>query len=152
MDQITEACVLTPSVDEDERVEMPTKCEAFAHFVTFPFKLLFAVLIPPTHIMNGWLAFLISFAVIGGLVIIIADLSLVLECTLNVKQSVTALTILSIGFSLPELFTTAMAAKYESTADAAIGHVCLANAVNFFLGIGLPWVLATGYTNDHHGI
>jgi len=92
---------------------MPNCAEAFAHFITCPLKVLFAILIPPLHMLNGLLAFVMSLVVIGCLVIIITDLTWVLECTLNVKSTVIALTILSVGFSLPELFTTAAAAKHE---------------------------------------
>jgi len=31
------------------------------------------------------------------------------------------------------------------TADAAIGNVTGSNSVNVFLGLGLPWALATTY-------
>lgn len=38
-----------------------------------------------------------------------------------------------------------MAAQQEDTADAALGNITGSNAVNVFLGIGLPWSIAAIY-------
>ena len=38
-----------------------------------------------------------------------------------------------------------MAAINDDTADASIGNVTGSNAVNVFLGIGLPWTFAAFY-------
>lgn len=137
--------MLTPTINEDNIVKGVSCGEVFMHFVTLPYKVLFALLIPPKQWLNGWLTVFMSFAVIGLMTIIIADFVYTLECTLNVKVSVTAITLLSIGFSLPDVFTSAAAAKYEKTADAAIAHVLGINAINFFLGICLPWAYGTIY-------
>lgn len=50
-----------------------------------------------------------------------------------------------VGTSLPDTFASRKAALDEKTADNAIGNVTGSNAVNVFLGLGLPWVLAAIY-------
>ena len=147
-EQIREACVLTPTINEENIVQEVSGAEILTHFLTVPWKLLFAFLIPPKNWVNGWATVIMAFSVIGLVTIIIADFAYVLECTLNVKVTVTALTILSIGFSLPDIFTTAIAAKLERNADAAIANVMGLNAMNFFLGICLPWLYATIYLRE----
>ena len=37
------------------------------------------------------------------------------------------------------------AAAQDENADASIGNITGSNSVNVFLGIGIPWVLATLY-------
>lgn len=43
------------------------------------------------------------------------------------------------------------AARQEKHADAAIGNVTGSNSVNVFLGLGLPWVVATAYESAKYG-
>ena len=50
-----------------------------------------------------------------------------------------------MGTSLPDTFASRIAAQKEKTADNAIGNVTGSNSVNVFLGLGLPWVLASCY-------
>jgi solute carrier family 8 (sodium/calcium exchanger) len=50
-----------------------------------------------------------------------------------------------MGTSLPDTFASRIAAQKEKTADNAIGNVTGSNSVNVFLGLGLPWVMASLY-------
>ena len=49
--------------------------------------------------------------------------------------------------SLPDTFASMAAAAQDENADASIGNITGSNSVNVFLGIGIPWVLATLYVN-----
>ena len=49
------------------------------------------------------------------------------------------------GTSLPDTFASKAAAVSDDTADAAVGNVTGSNAVNVFLGLGLPFVIASAY-------
>jgi solute carrier family 8 (sodium/calcium exchanger) len=44
---------------------------------------------------------------------------------------------------LPDTFASMTAARNSESADDAIGNVTGSNSVNVFLGLGLPWVIAT---------
>ena len=46
-----------------------------------------------------------------------------LGCVVGLKQSVTGITIIALGTSLPDTFASRTAAKHDSTADAAIGNI-----------------------------
>lgn len=50
-----------------------------------------------------------------------------------------------LGTSLPDLFASKNAAQNEQYADAAVGNVTGSNGVNVFLGLGIPWIIATIY-------
>jgi solute carrier family 8 (sodium/calcium exchanger) len=54
-----------------------------------------------------------------------------------------------MGTSLPDTFASMAAAKNAEYADSAIGNITGSNSVNVFLGLGLPWVIATVYYSKH---
>ena len=111
------------------------------HFVGLPWKLLFA-LIPPVAYGGGWVCFCTALLFIGGLTAIIGDLASLMGCCMGLPDSVTAITIVAMGTSLPNAFASKGAAVKDSCADNAIGNVTGSNAVNVFLGLGLPWMIA----------
>lgn len=114
------------------------------HFCTFAWKLLFAF-VPPVSFCGGWMAFFSSLFMIGVLTMIVGDLAGIFGCLVGLKDSVTAITFVALGTSLPDLFASKQAATMEKTADNSIGNVTGSNSVNVFLGLGLPWLLASIY-------
>jgi len=114
----------------------------FMHFFTFGWKVLFA-LVPPPSVLGGWLCFFVSLAAIGVLTAIIGDLATIFGCLVGMKPSVTAITFVALGTSLPDTFASKAAAVQERHADNAIGNITGSNSVNVFLGLGLPWLIAS---------
>ncbi|KAL5018010.1 hypothetical protein ScPMuIL_003732 [Solemya velum] len=125
-------------------IETATAFDYFFHFLTFPWKCLFAF-VPPPKYWGGWPAFLISLALIGLLTAIIGDLAGIFGCLIDLKPSVTAITLVALGTSMPDTFASKQAAVGEKTADSSVGNVNGSNSVNVFLGLGLPWLIATIY-------
>ena len=82
---------------------------------------------------------------IGLLTAVVGDLAGIFGCLVGLKDSVTAITFVALGTSLPDTFASKAAATSERTADNAIGNVTGSNAVNVFLGLGIPWLLASIY-------
>lgn len=72
--------------------------------------------------------------IIGGQLVV--DSATKIAEMLNVSQNVIALTIVAIGTSLPELVTSAIAAK-KGESDIAIGNVVGSNIFNIFFILGL---------------
>lgn len=114
------------------------------HFLSFFWKVFFAC-IPPTGICGGWLTFVFSLLIIGLLTAVVADLATIVGCLLGIKPTVTAITFVALGTSMPDTFASKVAAINEKSADCAIGNINGSNAVNVFLGLGLPWLLAASY-------
>ncbi|MCP9261081.1 Protein CBR-NCX-3 [Dirofilaria immitis] len=56
-----------------------------------------------------------------------------------------AITLVALGTSLPDTFASKIAAQNDITADNAIGNITGSNAVNVFVGLGLPWTIAAIY-------
>ncbi|CAK5033935.1 unnamed protein product [Meloidogyne enterolobii] len=124
--------------------------EKALHGVSVFWKLLFA-LIPPTDYINGWLTFFVSIFVIGILTAFIGDIASLFGCTIGLRDSVTAITLVAMGTSLPDTFASKTAAIQDKTADSSIGNVTGSNAVNVFLGIGLAWAIAAIYHSLNGG-
>ena len=113
--------------------KQPGCLDYIMHFLTVPWKLLFAF-IPPTDIMGGWACFVFSIGGIGLLTALIGDLASHFGCTVGLKDTVTAISFVALGTSVPDTFASKTAAVGDQNADASVGNVTGSNAVNVFLG------------------
>ena len=83
-----------------------------------------------------------ALTIIGFMTALVGDLAKMFGCVINLEDSVTAITFVALGTSLPDTFASRSAALNDKYADAAIGNVTGSNSVNVFLGLGTPWLLA----------
>lgn len=132
-DQFSEAC------------EVPEGCAAqFMHLLSIPLKFAFAFC-PPPRMLGGWPCYFASFTMIGIMTVVVADLASLFGCSVGLKDEVTAITVVAMGTSLPDLFSAKIVAIMDKTADNSVGKVTGSNSVNIFLGLGLPWLIAAVY-------
>lgn len=137
--------MLCPTIDEDDLIVGEVELgEALNHFATMGWKILFS-LIPPCEYKGGWPAFFIALLFIGAITAVVAEVATVLGCTIGLKESVTAITLVAVGTSLPDTFASMTAARQSEFADSAIGNVTGSNSVNVFVGLGLPWLMSAAY-------
>merc|ERR1712242_464628 len=149
LEQFTGAFEVQADDDEEEEGEegeekMPSCGDYIMHFLTLPWKLIFA-LIPPTGIANGYPTFVISIAAVGICTAVIGDVASHLGCFINLKDCVNAIAFVALGTSVPDTFASKTAAIQDETADASVGNVTGSNAVNVFLGVGIAWSMAAIY-------
>ena len=102
-------------------------------------------LIPPCEWGGGWPAFVVALTFIGGITAVVAEVATVLGCVISLEDSVTAITLVAMGTSLPDTFASMTAAQNSEFADSAIGNVTGSNSVNVFVGLGLPWMISSFY-------
>ena len=114
------------------------------HVFTCPWKVLCAV-VPPPGLCNGWPCFVVALLVIAFQVILISDFASQMGCEMFIAPSVTAITFVALGTSLPDTFASMQAARGDKTADNSIGNVTGSNSVNVFFGLGIPWLIAAIY-------
>jgi len=132
---------------EDGSVVPPTVLEYVLHAFSLVWKLAFAI-VPPVRFCGGWLTFGVALCFIGGLTAIIGDVATHMGAAMGLKSTVTAITFVALGTSLPDTFASKTAAVQDAGADNAIGNVTGSNAVNVFLGLGMPWLIAAIYWSD----
>lgn len=137
--------MLHPTKNEDGDITDITGMDAFMHFTCIGWKLFFAF-IPPPHLLNGWACFVGSLAFIGIVTAVVGEFANLFGCVLGVEPAITAITFVALGTSLPDTFASMAAATAEKFADSAIGNVTGSNSVNVFLGLGLPWVIASSWS------
>jgi len=142
--QFLEAVTCGPSINEDDIIEDPTLGEALFHACTIGWKVLFAT-IPPPRWGKGWPCFMVALAYIGLVTMVVGEVATILGCAIGLKASVTAITLVALGTSLPDTFASKAAAQNSAYADSAVGNVTGSNCVNVFLGLGLPWVISSQY-------
>merc|ERR1711872_512687 len=149
LDQFSEAFTVQADDDDEEEGEegeekMPSCGDYIMHFLTLPWKLIFAF-IPPTGIYDGYPTFVISIGMIGVCTAVIGDVAGHLGCFIYLKDCVNAIAFVALGTSVPDTFASKTAAIEDETADASVGNVTGSNAVNVFLGIGIAWTMAAIY-------
>lgn len=143
--QFKNAVLLGPVIDEEEHeLTEVDGYEAFCHFMQIGWKVAFAT-VPPPSVWSGGPCFFISLCYIGVVTFIVGEVATVLGCVLMIKESVAAITLVALGTSLPDTFASMTAAKQSENADAAVGNINGSNAVNVFLGCGLPWAIGSIY-------
>ena len=79
------------------------------HFLTIGWKLLFSF-VPPPHMMGGWATFVISLVFIGILTAVVGEFAGLFGCSLGIQPSITAITFVALGTSLPDTFASMAAA------------------------------------------
>lgn len=140
-EQFTDAFTCEGGIDDNGNDVEPSGMDFFLHFATIGWKVLFAF-IPPTDYLGGWATFWVSLLFIGIITALVGAFAEMFGCFVGLEDSITAITFVALGTSLPDTFASQHAAKDDSTADAAIGNVTGSNSVNVFLGLGMPWVIA----------
>merc|ERR1719493_189469 len=96
LDQFSEAFTVQAEDDDDEEEgeegeeKMPSCGDYIMHFLTLPWKLIFAF-IPPTGIYDGYPTFVISILFIGACTAVIGDIAGHLGCFINLKDCVNAI-------------------------------------------------------------
>eukprot|EP00931_Biecheleriopsis_adriatica_P086006 TRINITY_DN60746_c0_g1_i1.p1 TRINITY_DN60746_c0_g1~~TRINITY_DN60746_c0_g1_i1.p1 ORF type:complete len:826 (+),score=124.68 TRINITY_DN60746_c0_g1_i1:83-2560(+) len=128
----------------DEEAAPPSGFDWVMHIITVPWKVFFAI-IPPTDYCGGWLCFFSALGMIGFVTALIGDLAALVGCVLNIPDSITAISLVALGTSLPDTLASKTAAEQDPYADASVGNVTGSNSVNVFLGLGLPWTIGSIY-------
>lgn len=128
----------------DSELEAPGFFQYAMHALTLPWKLLFAF-VPPTCYAGGWACFFSALLMIGVVTAFIGDLAALFGCQIGLPDTITAITFVALGTSLPDAFASKTAALSDDNADASIGNITGSNSVNVFLGLGLPWTIAAVY-------
>lgn len=123
--------------------------EAFWQFLAVYWKV-FGAIAPPKKYWGGWASFIVCLILIGAVTTIVGEVATVLGCVINLKPSITGITLVAMGTSLPDTFASYTAAKTSKSADSAIGNVTGSNSVNVFLGMGIPWTIATIWWRTQH--
>ncbi|PIK62686.1 putative sodium/calcium exchanger 3 isoform X5 [Apostichopus japonicus] len=111
-EQFVEALTVSAGGDDDgdddgDEVEekLPSVVDYIMHFLTIFWKVLFAF-VPPTDYLGGWACFTVSIIWIAILTALIGDLATMFGCTIGLMDSVTAISFVALGTSVPVTIET----------------------------------------------
>uniref|UniRef100_A0A023G881 Putative integral to membrane n=1 Tax=Amblyomma triste TaxID=251400 RepID=A0A023G881_AMBTT len=112
--------------------------------VTFPASLLLRLTVPDCR---RWprlfpLTFVMAVVWIGLLSYLCAWMVTVIGYTLNIPDSVSGLTILAAGISVPEIITTVLIVKM-GCGNMAFSNLIGSNIFDILFCLGLPWLIKT---------
>jgi hypothetical protein len=71
----------------------------------------------------------VSLTMIGIVTMFVGEVAALLGCALGISDSLTAITFVALGTSLPDTFASKQAVEDSPNADAAIGNVTGSNSV-----------------------
>lgn len=125
-------------------LESAVLIDYFLHAVGFGWKFAFAF-VPPPEIFGGYLTFIFALIIVGTLTSVVGDMAQIFGCLCGLEDVVIAAVLVSVGTNLPDVFASRFAAIQDKVADHAIGHITGSNCINVFLGLGLPWLIASVY-------
>lgn len=80
-------------------IENASTGDYIMHFLTFGYKLIFA-LIPPPGLLGGWPCFVVSLIMIGLIVIIVGDLAEIFGCLIGLHADVRSIQISTMKLTL----------------------------------------------------
>mmetsp|Transcript_35296 Transcript_35296/g.99926 ORF Transcript_35296/g.99926 Transcript_35296/m.99926 type:complete len:280 (-) Transcript_35296:571-1410(-) len=143
-EQLRDALNPQGGVDEHGNTLNLTFGDFFLHYISIFWKLLFC-LVPPTAYLGGWPTFVVSLMFIGALISVVGEMATLFGCAVGLNDTVTAITFVAVGTSLPDTFASRNAAKEATDADAAISNANGTTTNNVLLGLGLPWAICATY-------
>lgn len=155
--KLNESLTVNGKVEEEEseneesavNVNGHSKLDYATHYLMLPWKLLFALVVPPVNYCGGWLCFFVSLLVIGALTALLEDTAKLVGCCWGIPIGVIGITFVALGTSLPDTFASRISAIQSSSADSAVGNLTGSNCLNVFLGLGLPWTASAIYWKVH---
>ena len=142
--QFSDAIVPGAATDASGSPTPLTFANASLHYICITWKLLFAFG-PPPQLGGGLPCFLACLVYMAAITYLITNIATMWGCAVGLSNQMTAITVLAVGTSLPDAFGSYQAAVEAADADAAIANITGSNALNVFVGLGVPWVVATIY-------
>ncbi len=89
---------------------------------------------------NYYLIFFISIIIIAGISWGLVELAVLVSDILNIPEAIIALTVLAIGTSIPDLFSSLIVAK-QGRGDMALSNAIGSNIFDVLVGLGLPFLI-----------
>ena len=86
---------------------------------------------------NYYLVFSLSILIIAALSWALVELAIIISYALNIPEAIIALTVLAIGTSIPDLFSSMIVAR-QGRGDMAVSNAIGSNIFDVLVGLGLP--------------
>jgi len=89
---------------------------------------------------NYYIVFFLSILIIAGLSWVLVELAVVISEDLGIPEAIIALTVLAIGTSIPDLFSSLIVAR-QGRGEMAVSNAIGSNIFDILVGLGLPFII-----------
>ncbi|XP_054162877.1 sodium/potassium/calcium exchanger 5-like isoform X2 [Oppia nitens] len=107
----------------------------------FPMTVLFAITLPKATKYCFVVTFLMSIVWIAALTYVVVWMTTVVGYTIGIPDTVSGITILAAGTSIPELISSYLIVKKAGLANMAICNSIGSNIFDILFCLGVPWLL-----------
>jgi K+-dependent Na+/Ca+ exchanger-like protein len=87
-----------------------------------------------------WGTFTVSIVFLAGLSYLLVESAVYIATSLRINPTIVALTVLAIGTSIPDLFSSLIVAR-QGRGDMAVSNAVGSNIFDILFGLGFPWIL-----------
>ena len=87
-----------------------------------------------------YLVFIVSILIIAALSFVLVEMAIHIAHDLNIPEAIIALTVLAIGTSIPDLFSSVIVAR-QGRGDMAVSNAIGSNIFDILVGLGLPFLI-----------
>jgi len=87
-----------------------------------------------------YLVFLQSIVIIAALSWVLVELAVVISAALHIPEAIVALTVIAVGTSVPDLFSSMIVAR-QGRGDMAVSNAIGSNIFDILAGLGLPFLI-----------
>lgn len=119
------------------------KKNLWGHLLAFVDNLLKKIFPPRKYYVP---IFLMSIVMIMGLSWILVESAVAISIILKIPAVIIGLTVLAIGTSIPDFISSVVVAK-QGRGGMAISNSIGSNIFNILIGLGLPWLVVTTFSN-----
>uniref|UniRef100_UPI003217AFC4 calcium/sodium antiporter n=1 Tax=uncultured Draconibacterium sp. TaxID=1573823 RepID=UPI003217AFC4 len=129
-------------VECDESVE---EAHGEHNKVTKPVDKLLHFIFPAAE--RYYLVFIISILIIAALSYVLVEVAVHAAHALNIPEAIIALTVLAVGTSIPDLFSSIIVAK-QGRGDMAVSNAIGSNIFDILVGLGLPFLIVMSMSGE----
>ncbi|XP_046919670.2 sodium/potassium/calcium exchanger 5 isoform X2 [Dermatophagoides farinae] len=126
---------------DDDETDADWSGHPFIQFLLFPFKIIFFITLPKPTRFCFVITFVSSIMWIACLTYFIVWMVTLVGYTLGIPDTVSGITVLAAGTSIPELISSYLIVKKSGLADMAICNSIGSNIFDILFCLGLPWLL-----------
>lgn len=125
---------------EDQISEEEREPDCGKNGITGAFDRLLCAVFPKRE--KYYRVFMVSILIIAGLSWALVELAVDISKGLNIPEAIIALTVLAIGTSVPDLFSSVIVAR-QGRGDMAVSNAIGSNIFDILVGLGLPFLIVT---------
>lgn len=92
-----------------------------------------------------YLIFSVSILIIAALSYVLVEVAVHAAHILNIPEAIIALTVLAVGTSIPDLFSSIIVAK-QGRGDMAVSNAIGSNIFDVLVGLGLPFAIVLSFS------